>query len=150
MMVVTTIMALCTAAIVWLYDGGVPTAFWASVALNYVEMALVVAIALLFSTLAVPTLAATYSAGVLLGGNLSHEIAALAQRQIAHGRGSGTVTQIVYYVLPNLDALSARAQAANDLPVPWEYLGYGAVYGGAYTLVVLLMAMAVFSHRKVI
>ena len=47
-----------------------PVAFWGSAWLTLIEMWLVVAVALLFSTVGVPVLA-TYSAGLILAGNLS-------------------------------------------------------------------------------
>lgn len=148
MLLVTGVMALCTAGVVWVYDGAIPTAFWHAVWLSEIEMCVAVAVALLFSTLAVPILAATYSAGVLLAGNLAGDILHLASRQA--GTSAELVLRGIYYVMPNLDLLSARGQAANNLTVPAGYVAYGTLYGLTYAATALLLATAAFSRRRAI
>lgn len=148
MELVVGIMILATAGVVALFGGAVPTALWGQLLLTGVEMALVVAVTLLFSTLAVPALAATYAAGMLLAGNLANDILAVGTRLSGEGRLLGTVLKAAYFLLPDLESLSLRTQAANNLPIPASYLLLGAAYGVAYAGVVLLMAAWVFGRRR--
>jgi ABC-type transport system involved in multi-copper enzyme maturation permease subunit len=147
---IVVIMVVATAGVVWLYGDPVPAALWWSLGLTMIEMALVVALATFFSTIASPVLAATYSVGVLLAGNLAGDIQALASQLEAKGKTLGPVLRWVYYVLPDLQRLSVRSQAANNLPVPGDFVVYGVAYGLCYAAVMLVLAMWVFSRRRVL
>lgn len=151
MILVVVAMGLATAAVVWTFDDTVPAAFWASLTLTVLEMAVAIAVAQLFCTLSVPALAATYAAGVLLAGNMSSDIAALAHRMEARAGGPTLASQLmrgVFYLLPDLDKLSLRPQAANRLPVPDGYVLQGGLYALAYTALMLTLSSAIFSRRK--
>lgn len=150
MVLVVTIMLLATATIVWLYGGHVGEAFWSSLWLTWMEMALVVSIALLFSTMASPTLAATYSVGIVLAGNLAGDILAIADRMQDKGKALGSVLRYAYYVVPDLQELSLRTQAANDLPAPSRFLLYGTLYALAYAACAVVIAMWIFSRRRAV
>lgn len=147
MVLVTALMVVATAVIVWLYGGTVPAAFWGSMELTFVEMAVVLAIALLFSTMTVPVLAATYAAGVVIAGNLADDLVRMA------AKASGTTRaalHLAYAVLPDLGKLSLREQAANALAIPAAYVVHGTLYGAIYAATALLIAMLIFQRRKVI
>ncbi|MEM6730038.1 MAG: ABC transporter permease, partial [Myxococcota bacterium] len=147
---VITIMDLATAATVALYGATIPSAFWACMWLGWVEIAVVVAVSFAFSSLAVPTLAAAYSAGVILAGNLATDVQNYAARLQRKGESGGALLDAAYYVLPDLQDLSARIQAANALPLPFETLVAGTLYGVSYAAVAMLIAMWVFSRRRAI
>lgn len=147
---VVTIMVLTTALTVKLYGGELPSALWGCLWLNWIEMAVVVAVSFTFSALTVPTLAATYSAGVILAGNLATDVQAYADRLEAKGKGAASGLRVAYYVLPDLQDLSARIQAANNLELPWNLLMNGTAYGLAYAAAALALAMWVFSRRRTV
>jgi Cu-processing system permease protein len=147
MQLVVVSMLLATAFTVVLYGGTVPDALWACAWLNCVEIAVVSALTILFCTLAEPVLAATYSVGVVLAGNLADELMALVQRPDQPEALRDVLTG-AYYVLPDLSALSARAQAANQLPTPEGLVAHGTLYGLAYALTAGLLAALVFTRRR--
>lgn len=147
---IVVIMVIATAGVVWLYGDPVPAALWWSLWLTMVELALVVALAIFFSTIASPVLAATYSVGVLLAGNLAGDILALAGRLEEKGKALGPVLRGLYFVMPDLETLSVRSQAANSLPVPGAYVLHGTTYGVCYAVVLLVLAMWIFSRRRVL
>ena len=150
MVSVVTLMILATAGIVRLYGDAIPAALWGSLWLTYVEMAVVSAIALLFGTLAVPAMAATYTAGVIIAGNLTAELDAFATQLRADNAGLARLIKFTYYALPDLAELSLRSQTANNMPIPKGVILYGTQYGAAYTLTALALAMLVFGRRKII
>jgi Cu-processing system permease protein len=147
MWLVTTLMVVATAATVLLYGGTVPGAVWASLWLTWIEMAVVCAVATLFSSLAEPVLAATYSAGVLVAGNLADDLVDLAARDV-DAPALSALLRGAYQLLPDLQALSARLQAANALPVPDGLVLHGTLYGVAYAACAALVAMLVFGRRR--
>ncbi|MBI3179861.1 MAG: ABC transporter permease [Deltaproteobacteria bacterium] len=148
MALLVALMVLATAAVVWLYGDSVPAALWGSLWLTLVEMAVVVAVGTLFSTLATPMLAAAYAGGVVLAGNLAADLRDLALELAKKGEGGAPLVEWGYYLLPDLQKLSLRTQAANDLPVSLEYLALGSAYGAAYATAALVLAMWVFTRRR--
>lgn len=148
MEVVIVLMVLATAAVVWLYGDSVPAAMWGSLWLTCIEIPVVVAIATLFSTMAVPVLAATYSVCVLLVGNLANDILRVALRLEEEGNVLGTLLHWLYFIPPDLEKLSLRNQAANNLPVPTEYLVTGTLYGLLYAAAAVVLAMWIFTRRR--
>jgi ABC-type transport system involved in multi-copper enzyme maturation permease subunit len=150
MIMVVTIMVVATATTVWLYGAPVPGALWTGLALAVFELALVVAVALMFSTLSVPSLAAAYAVGLVVAGNLANDMQQIAQKQLSEGKLTGHLLELAYYVVPDLSTLSVRLQAANNLPVSPGFLGAGALYATLYAATALVIAMLVFSRRRAI
>jgi Cu-processing system permease protein len=144
------LMALATVLILWTYGARVPTAFWGSVWLSLIEMQLVVAIATLFSAFTTPVLAAAFTVGLVLAGNLAGDIARFATRLEAKGQAGADVLRALYYLLPDLGKLSLRTQAANSLPMDPSYLVYGTTYGLSYAAAALVLACLVFSRRRIL
>jgi ABC-type transport system involved in multi-copper enzyme maturation permease subunit len=145
---VVTLMILATALTVQLFGGQVGAALWGSLFLAWFEMALVCAIAMLFATLSSPVIAATYSAGFIVVGNLASEFLWVAERLEKKGNmAGGQVMRFFYEVVPDLEKLSLRPQAANHLEVPEGFLGLAALYALSYATTLLLLAIWNFGRR---
>lgn len=148
MVTVVVAMGLSTAAVFsTIFAGDIPDAFWPALYLTSIEMAVVVALALMFGTIAVPALAATYAAGVWIAGNMSDDILALAQRSKTDP-SMRQVLAVVHALLPDLSRLSLRNQAANSLAVPDGYLVQGTSYGLTYAALLVCLAALVLTRRK--
>ncbi|HET6346209.1 MAG TPA: ABC transporter permease subunit, partial [Myxococcota bacterium] len=148
MLLVVAAMGIATAGVVWSFAGRVPDAFWPALILSGVELAVVVAVSLLFASLSAPALAATFTAALLIAGNLSQDIATLASRQ--EDGGARAALGFLYQALPDLARLSLRTQAANNLPVPTRYVGLGIGYGLLYAACALGVGMLVFARRRAV
>ena len=97
-----------------------------------------------------PVLAATYSGGVLLAGNLAGEVLRLSQRALSEGNaGTASALRWVHYILPDLQALSLRSEAANHLATPDGFILQALVYAVCYGGAALILAMWVFTRREV-
>lgn len=146
---VVMVMLGATALAISLYGEELPLAFWGSLWLTMVEMCVVVAIALFFSTVGVPVLAVCYTAGLLLAGNLADDILLLANSAAQKGEsGAANLLSAIYHVIPDLAELSLRPEAANDLPIPEGFLVLGTSYGFCYAAIALIGAMWVFSRKS--
>jgi ABC-type transport system involved in multi-copper enzyme maturation permease subunit len=150
MVLVVTVMIVSTGVVVMVYGDPIPSALWSALWLSYVEMALVVSMAILFSTLTGPVMAATFTVGFGLAGNLAGDMLGIAESLIERGKPLGMILQSTYYVIPDLQDLSVRAQASNNLPVPPSYVLHGTLYGLSYAAAALILAMWVFSRREVL
>ncbi|ACL64024.1 conserved hypothetical protein [Anaeromyxobacter dehalogenans 2CP-1] len=105
-----------------------------------VQFLVVAAVAVLFSCITTPTLAAIFSLAVTIAGHLSNDL-----RTLWEGAGSG-VGKALWYVLPNLSALSLNAEVIYRVAPPasaWLASAYALLYAGA----VLALAAAAFERR---
>ena len=110
----------------------------------YLGLLLVVALALLFSTVTSSALAAVFTVSTVIAGRFSDVI-----------RGMGEVTaaapdwlvKLLYYAIPNFGNFDLKDHVVYGDPVPWRLLGWITAYTAAYIGVVLGAAMAGFRAR---
>jgi hypothetical protein len=50
-------------------------------------------------------------------------------------------------ILPVLDHFTVEAAVVGGVPVPWDYLGWAALYAALYSAVASLVALVLFQHR---
>lgn len=109
------------------------------------ELALMVAIATLFSAFTTPVLAAFFTSGVWAVGHLTREL-----RDIGAGSESPAVewaTWAAHRVLPDLESFNLAAEAAHLLPLTTADVALPAIYGLGYLVIVLLCAIGIFERR---
>jgi Cu-processing system permease protein len=128
--------------------------------LVYLEMAVVVAVALLFSAFSTPTLSALFTLGVYVAGHLSGDIVNHLNfirkfgSRLGGAEGMSPFTEklihAVYYVIPNLDNFNIRGRVVYNLPLGHHYVLYTSFYGLAFIGMYLLIASLWFSKRDFI
>jgi len=125
---------------------GVPAgSVYVSWFLLYLELGLLTAWALLFSTYSAPTTATFFSIAVYVIGHLADDIALFGSQ--AESESIQTLSQILYWLLPNFEIFNATELAVHQLPIPWAHVAGAMAYGAGYTLVVLALASAVLGQR---
>jgi len=117
----------------------------AALALTGVELALVVALATLFSSFTTPLLASFFSCGIWLAGHLTRDLR-------DHGANSASWlvregTAWMHRILPDLDSFNLSLQAAHQLPVVPSDIWFPALYGAGYVAVILVFAVMIFERR---
>ncbi|NEQ22223.1 MAG: ABC transporter permease [Microcoleus sp. SIO2G3] len=113
---------------------------------QFLELSLITAVALLFSVFTSSILAALLTFGVYLMGNLSRDLLELGN--ISRNSNVQTLTQGLYLVLPDLSRLNLKNEAVYGiLPPPVTLLGHG-LYGLLYTVLLLAIAILIFSRRE--
>lgn len=129
----------------WLYHVPIVPSLFQAVQLIFVEILVVTAIALFFSTFSSSTLSAILTLGVYVVGHLTADL-----RSIAANGGSRAVKAVVealYYLCPNLEMLNIKGQAAVGILVAPEYLMLASLYGLVYAGVLLSASCLVFQQR---
>ena len=129
----------------WLYHVPIQTSLFQAVALIFVEILVVTAIALFFSTFTSTTLSAIFTLGLYVIGHLTADL-----RSMVANSESGAVKGVVdllYYLCPNLEMLNIKGQAAVGLVVAPEYLMLASLYGLLYASLLLTGACLVFQQR---
>jgi hypothetical protein len=116
-----------------------------AVGLVYVQLAVVTAFAVLFSSFTKPILSAVATLAVYVAGQLSWSFDILAAR-LPSGPGRWICVGLERLV-PNLHRLDLKAEAVHAVALPEGYVALAALHGGLYCVAVLLLACVVFERR---
>ena len=117
----------------------------ASFALTGVELALVVAVATLFSAFTTPMLASFFSVGLWIVGQLTRDL-----RDLGAASDSAFVKQAtawLHRLLPDLESFNLTVVAAHGLPFSAADVVLGTLYGLGYAAILLVLAVAIFQRR---
>ena len=131
-----------------LYVGGkdFALAIWGAVFLIYLEMTILIAVAILFSSFSSPALSALLSFFVFIIGHFSASL-----NDLAGNLGSNFAKYFfgaIYYVLPNLSLYVFRTETAHGL-VPPPAMIFGALgYAVVYVAILLVITILIFSRRN--
>ena len=113
--------------------------------LIFVELMLVTAIALFFSSFSSPILSAAMTFGLYVAGNLNADLRNF--EQVVDSRAAALLARGLYHVLPDLSAFDIKTQVVHGLPVSAAYIGSTTAYGVLYIAALLLAATVIFSKR---
>jgi ABC-type transport system involved in multi-copper enzyme maturation permease subunit len=116
-----------------------------AILLIVVELMLVTAIALFFSTFSSPFLSAVLTAGLWVIGHFNEDLRNF--EKVLNSRVASTMAKGAYYLLPNFAAFDVKAQVVHGQPVPMSYVALTSLYGLVYVVFVLVGAVAVFARR---
>lgn len=139
------VMGACFAFVSWLAEAPLGAGHAAALAGIGVEVAVLVAIALLFSSISTPMLAALFTAGLWLIGHLTRDLRALGAQ--ADAASVTRVTELLYRALPDLEAFNFASHAAHGLPLMASDLVLSALYAFGYVVLTLTVAVAAFDRR---
>ena len=110
------------------------------------ELAMVVGVAVVFSCISTPVLSAVYTFCLYVIGNFSADLRAFGQE--TQSALLGTVSDVLYYSLPNFGNFNVISQVARAEKIP-GYLWLGnSLYALLYIAALLGMAVLVFEERE--
>ena len=142
------------AVMAWVEDPSVQTAWEApavdpqmlkAIALSFVELSIVTAIALFFSTFSTPILSAAFTMGLFVAGRFSADLRNF--NEVVDSPGAAALARGLYWVLPNLAPFDVRSQIVHAQPVTLGYMALTTAYGALYIAALLVMAALIFSRR---
>jgi Cu-processing system permease protein len=116
-----------------------------AVLLIVVELLLVTALALFFSTFSSPFLSATLTLGLWVIGHFNADLRHF--ETVVASTPAAWLARGLYYVLPNFAAFDVKHQVVHGLPVPAIYLVTTTLYGLIYIAMLLVGAVWIFSRR---
>ena len=123
---------------VWVYGGGFDPRLLLATGFIGVEMTVLVAFAILFSVLTKPILGSVFTLAVFVVGHVSADLWLLT-RHLPGSMGK-TLVSVLYYVVPNLERFNFKTEVVHQLPVPMAAVGWALLYGGVFTVLVLVLA----------
>src|ERR1051325_1721216 len=135
-------------ALVYVSHGWDPliSTIWPAVFLIYIELMLLTAIALLFSSFSSPALSALLTFFVFIIGHFSADLKGLATSM--GSTSARWLFDVLYYLLPNLANYSFITPAAHGRAPSAGFVFASALYALVYIVVILAAATLVFSRRN--
>jgi ABC-type transport system involved in multi-copper enzyme maturation permease subunit len=113
--------------------------------LIFVQLMLITAVALFFSTFSSPILSAVLTFGLYVVGHFNQDLRNF--EAVVDSRAAAYLARGLYYTLPNLAPFDVKAEVVHAQPVTLGYIGLTTGYALAYIAVLLLVATLIFSRR---
>jgi ABC-type transport system involved in multi-copper enzyme maturation permease subunit len=110
------------------------------------KLALVVALALLFSCFTTPLLSILYTAGLYIAGLFVTEMRNFQSETMS--RALQTLLRWLSYLLPNFENFDVMGAAAHGRAIPGVLIAQNSAYAALYCAVVLTVAAAIFTRRN--
>lgn len=117
-----------------------------AILLIYLKLALLVAIAILFSTFTSSILAGLFAVFFYVAGYLSVELKNL--ETVVESSFLPWFTQLLYYLLPNFKNFDVKAAVVAGDAVPLSQLGWSAAYAAVYITLLLVASCWIFRHKN--
>ncbi len=116
-----------------------------AIALIYLNLAVVTAVALFFSTYSSPMLSAVFSLGVYVAGQFYADLKHFDA--VVQSPAAIALARACYYVLPDFSKFDVKLAVVHGIPVSAAYLASTAAYAAFYVAALLFGAILIFSRR---
>lgn len=133
-------------ALLYVGGGSLVVSIWGSIVLIFLELTILTAVAILFSSFSTPALSALLTFLIFLIGHLSSGL-----RDLAAGfssKAASLLFETIYYLLPNLSLFSFRTEAANGLAPNFTMIAGGIAYAAIYSTILLAISIYIFNRRN--
>jgi len=153
-----TVMTVAIYAVLFFLARGIPAnvqgawdapamdpALLKAIALIYLNLAVVTALAVFFSTYSSPMLSAAFTIGVYVAGQFSADLKRLDV--IVDSAAAAALAKACYYVLPDFAKFDIKLAVVHGLPVSGAYMLSTAAYAAMYIAALLFGAVLIFSRR---
>ncbi len=114
--------------------------------LIFLELMVVTAVALLFSSFSSPALSALFAFSLFIIGSFSADLKLFAET--IGSRLVGALCQVLYYLLPNLANFNYIAETARGQMVPGKMLVAATAYAALYITALLAATVLIFQRRN--
>ena len=116
-----------------------------AIGLIFLQLMLVTALALFFSTFSGPLVSAALTFGLFVIGHFNADLRNF--EQVVDSAPVAWLARALYYVLPNLAPFDIKAQVVHGLPVAPGYVALTAAYAAVYIAVLLVAATWIFGRK---
>ena len=141
-----SVMSAFFLLILYFSTGMLPLKLLWAVLLIFVELLVIEAAAVLFSSFSTPILSATYTLAIYVIGHLTKDLIGLAGK--AKNEGAKAVLEFLYYLLPNLENFNIKSEIVHDMPVTFPFMAMALGYGVLYTAALLALSVIIFQKRN--
>ena len=124
---------------------GMDPALLKSILLIFVELMLITALALFFSTFSTPLLSAALTFGFYIVGHFNNDLRNF--EKVVESKIVASVARGFYHILPDLSAFDVKMEVVHGLPVHAGYVAMTIGYGLLYITILLGASILIFSRR---
>jgi ABC-type transport system involved in multi-copper enzyme maturation permease subunit len=119
---------------------------WPAVWLIFLELAIITAVALLFSCFSSPALSAMFALLIFLIGRWSPDLKLLAET--SSSAVARAISRALYHLLPNLANFNYVNETARGETAPWRMVAGNTAYAVFYIAAMLAAAALIFNRRN--
>jgi ABC-type transport system involved in multi-copper enzyme maturation permease subunit len=138
-------MSVIFLVLVYAHTRAVEVRLLIPIAFIFLELILITAVAILFSSFSTPILSSLFVLSFVLIGHFSWSLETLIKKA-PPGAGRAAL-RVAATVLPDLETFNVKTEVVHGLAVPASLYLAAPAYGLAYTAFVLLLAVLVFRRR---
>ncbi len=116
-----------------------------AVYLIFVQLMLVIALALFFSTFASPMFAAVFTFGLYVAGHFGADLKHFDV--VVDNAAVKYATRAIYYLLPNMAIFDVKSAVVHGQPVPAGYVLTATAYAACYITALVAASVWIFARR---
>ena len=139
-------MAGTVAAVVTITYGDTPGVLAGAVGLSMMELGIVTAVVVVFSSFTTPALTAFFGISAVVVGHFAEDLHAFASQGVP--AGVRVLLEGIYWALPHLDVFNARGLVVHGVAVETERLLFAFAYGTLYIGGLMVFAGTIFRRRE--
>ncbi len=135
-----------TLALVYVGGGRLLMPLWTAILAIYLELTILTAVAIMFSSFSTPALSALLTFFVFVIGHFSASL-----RSIAADLGSESAKYLfaaIYYVFPNLSHFSFITETSNGIAASPSFVGKSVLLAIVYDIILMTITAVIFSRRN--
>lgn len=140
----TVVMVVGLLIVLQVMDVPITSLVFKSLVLIFLELMVITAVAVLFSTFTSATLSAIFTLAVYVIGHLSGDLKEFAKKL---DEVSEMVVNAIYYTLPNLERFNLKGHVIHHLDFGLADMALTLAYGLTYAAFLLLLASVIFQRR---
>jgi Cu-processing system permease protein len=146
LLVSLVVMTVAFYATMLILGVGAPVSLLLAVLMTLLELAILTAVAVMFSTFATPITGAVFTFAVYFVGHLTRDLKLLAA--MSPSAVVKVVSYGLYYLLPNLSNFNIRGEVVYNVPLDPLSLVLSGLYAVVYTATLLLVSVAIFDRKE--
>lgn len=128
------------------YLGRIDLSLLKAFILIFIELLVITAVALMFSTFTTSTLAALFTLSIFVIGHLTVDLKALsAKMETTSLRG---FLNLLYYLLPNLENFNIKGKVVHNIEISPFYITFSVIYGLLYASALIFLSVIIFQRRN--
>ena len=139
------IMSTFFLAVIIYKDTAVPTPLLYAIGLIFMELVLITAVAIFFSSFTTPYLAAMFTVGLWIVGHLLGDLRAFGN--LPDSGNLKLITDALYWSLPNFDRLDIKGPAASGEAIAAAEVLWRGLYAVLYSGALLVASILLFQRR---
>ncbi|MGZ8384909.1 MAG: ABC transporter permease [Nitrospira sp.] len=140
----TVVMVVGLLLVLQVMDVPITSLVFKSLVLIFLELMVITAVAVLFSTFTSATLSAIFTLAVYVIGHLSGDLKEFAKKL---DEVSEMVVNAIYYTLPNLERFNLKGHVIHHLDFGLADMALTLAYGLTYAAFLHLLASVIFQRR---